>query len=67
MRMIPVNSERISSVGWDGNTMFVEFSNNGAVYAYENVSEAQYRAFMNSPSLGAELKSFQREHPYHRV
>ena len=62
----PVNSSRMLSVGWENGIMEIEF-NNHAIYQYYNVSEAQYQAFIASPSLGQELQHFQKLHPYDRI
>lgn len=66
MNMIPVSSSRMSSVGWDNNKMYVRFKD-GAMYEYSNVSEPEFKSFINSSSLGKELNSFQTRHPYHRI
>jgi len=66
MDMIPVSSSRIHSVGWQDNTMYARF-HDGSTYAYDNVSQAEYRYFLNSPSLGSELSRFDKIHPYRRV
>ena len=49
-----VSSSRIASVGWENNTMEVEF-HNGKVYQYFDVTASEYTNFMNSPSLGHAL------------
>lgn len=61
-----VNSSRIASVGWENNVLQVEF-HDGAVYNYYNVTQQEYSAFMNSPSLGHELSILDKKHPYKRV
>lgn len=66
MTLYPVSSSRMSKVGWENNTMFVQFKN-GQVYAYENVSKVEYENFLNSPSLGSALSRLDKIHPYHRV
>jgi hypothetical protein len=62
----PVSSSRISSVGWENETLEIEFKD-GAVYQYYNVSEAEYRAFMNSGSLGSALSRLDKVHRYRRI
>ena len=62
----PVNSSRIRSVGWENNTLEIEFKD-GAIYQYQNVTETEYTSFINSPSLGRALNSLDKSHPYHRV
>lgn len=66
MQLNPVSSSRMNAVGWEKNTMYIQFKN-GAVYAYTNVSQAQYMQFISSSSLGRALVDFQRYHPYYRV
>lgn len=66
MNLKPVSSSRMNAVGWENNTMYIQFKN-GAIYAYENVSEQEYRQFLASSSLGHELVNFQSRHPYHRI
>lgn len=66
MNRYPVSSSRISSVGWEPNTLEVQF-HNGAVYQYHGVTESEYHAFMNSPSLGSALSKLDKIHPYNRV
>lgn len=66
MNLMPVNSSRMNAVGWEDNTMYIRF-NDGAIYAYSNVSQSEYKSFLSSSSLGHELVSFQRLHPYRKV
>lgn len=62
----PVVSSRISSVGWENGTLEVQFQD-GAVYQYYNVSETEYRVFINSGSLGRSLYILEKTHRYARV
>lgn len=62
----PVQSSRISSVGWGNNILEIKFKN-GAVYQYYNVSEYEYKNFMSSDSLGHALSILDKQHPYQRV
>ncbi len=62
----PVSSSRISSVGWENNTMEVGFPD-GAVYQYYDVSESEYNAFLNSSSLGSALSRLDKIHRYRRI
>ncbi|AKA68500.1 KTSC domain-containing protein [Clostridium scatologenes] len=66
MNLLPVSSSRMNGVGYENNTMYIQFKD-GSIYAYENVSESDYRNFINSPSLGSALSRFDKIHPYHRV
>jgi hypothetical protein len=62
----PVSSSRISSVGWENDTLEVQF-HNGAVYQYYNVSKSEYQNFINSPSLGSALSVLDKHHRYARI
>ena len=64
MNMIPVSSSRIRSVGWENNTLYVQF-HKGVTYAYNNVTRSEYESFMNSPSLGSKLSILDKTHSYH--
>ena len=66
MQRHPVSSSRISSVGWENNTLEVGFPD-GAVYQYYNVSQFEYTAFLNSPSLGSALSRLDKVHQYRRI
>lgn len=61
-----VSSSRISSVGWESNTMEIEFKD-GAIYQYQNVSQPTYQEFINSGSLGSALARLDKMHSYHRI
>ena len=58
-----VSSSRISSVGWENNTLEIEFKN-GKIYQYFDVSESEYKNFMNSASLGSALSVLDKKHRY---
>lgn len=66
MNRQPVSSSRMRSVGWENDTLEIEF-HNGAVYQYYNVSHSEYVSFMNSPSLGSTLSRLDKTHRYRRV
>lgn len=66
MKRHAVTSSRIASVGWENNTLEVQF-HNGVVYQYHGVSQSEYRAFLNAPSLGSALSKLDKVHPYNRV
>lgn len=61
-----VTSHRISSVGWENNILEVEFKD-GTINKYYGVSEQEYLALINSPSLDEEIDSMEHKHPYQRV
>ncbi len=61
-----VSSSRIQSVGWQNNTLEVEFKN-GAVYQYHGVTQNEYTSFINSASLGSALSRLDKVHSYNRI
>ena len=61
-----VSSSRITSVGWESNTLEIEFKN-GNVYQYYEVSELEYINFINSDSLGKELSNLDKVHRYAKI
>ena len=61
-----VSSTRIASVGWENDTLEVEF-HNGAVYQYYNVSRSEYQNFMSASSLGSGLSRLDKIHRYRRI
>lgn len=63
----PVSSSRISSVGWENDTLEIQFIKGGAIYQYYNVSKSEYDSFMNSSSLGSALSRLDKMHRYQRV
>lgn len=66
MQRYPVSSRKINSVGWENNTLEVQFPN-GDVYQYEGVSLSECKAFLNSPSLVSALSELEKVHPSHQV
>lgn len=54
MKMIPVSSSNLASVGYDSTTrtLRVEFKS-GAVYEYSDVPEAAYQGLMDASSKGS--------------
>lgn len=66
MNLHPVNSSRISAVGWENDTLYIRF-HNGALYAYDGVSRQEYNTFLSSSSLGSALARLEKRHPYHPV
>lgn len=51
MRMIPVSSSNVNSVGYENSTLYVSF-HNGGTYAYYNVPETIYHGLLDAPSVG---------------
>lgn len=66
MIRFPVSSSRIFSVGWENNTLEIQFKD-GAIYQYSNVPKYEYDNFLASPSLGSELSKLDKIHPYRRI
>ncbi len=66
MQRHSVVSSRIASIGWENNTMEVQF-HNGAVYQYHGVSQSEYQNFLSEPSLGSALSRLDKIHPYNPV
>lgn len=66
MNLKSVSSSRISRVGWDDNTLYIQFKN-GVIYAYFNVSQSEYHDFINSSSLGSSLSILDKIHPYRKL
>lgn len=57
MDMIPVSSSNISSIGYEGTTLYVRF-NSGALYAYYNVPPTAYNGLMSASSHGKYLAAY---------
>lgn len=52
MNMIPANSSNLCAVGYDGQTLRIQF-HSGGVYDYLNVPESVYHGLMNASSKGS--------------
>ena len=67
MNMQPVSSSDLSSVCYEGGTLYIRF-NSGGTYRYSGVPESVYRGLMSAPSHGryfhANIKGC---YPYARV
>jgi hypothetical protein len=61
-----VSSSRIVSIGWESDTLEVEFKD-GSIYQYFNVSITEYNNFKNSSSLGSSLYVLDKQHTYKRI
>lgn len=66
MNRKPIHSSRISSVGWENNTLEVQFKG-GNIYQYFGVVEAEYKMLINSVSPGKTITQIQKTHPYNRI
>ena len=49
--MLPVKSSQINSVGWQSDTLFIEFTK-GTIYSYKNVPESFFEALKKAESVG---------------
>jgi predicted fused transcriptional regulator/phosphomethylpyrimidine kinase len=56
MNRRPVTSSNIASIGWEDDTLEVEFVS-GHIYAYEGVPEAKYQAALGASSPGKFIAS----------
>ena len=54
MKMTPVSSSNISSIGYEDGTLYVSY-NSGGLYACYNVPESVYRNLMYASSHGSYL------------
>ncbi len=61
--MQPVASSNVSAIGYDAasNTAFVQF-NDGAIYAYEGVSQVHFDQLRQAPSIGSDLHRHFKPH-----
>ncbi len=67
MQMIHVTSSNISSVGYEADTLYVEF-NSGALYAYSGVPVNVFQSLMNASSPGGYLAAHVKNvYPYARI
>lgn len=60
MYRIPVDSSNIKSVGFDANTLEIEF-HSGGIYQYYDVPTDVYHYFMNASSKGKFFHLFIRD------
>jgi len=56
MKLNEVKSSNIKSVGWENNTLYVQY-NNGLTYSYAEVNEETYNNLMNAESKGRFINS----------
>jgi len=67
MVMHPVSSSDISSIGYENNTLYVNFVR-GGTYSYSGVPESVYRNLMNASSHGKYFAAYiKNAYPYHRI
>ncbi|HEM3577540.1 TPA: KTSC domain-containing protein [Streptococcus suis] len=60
-----VTSSNVRSVGWENNTLEVEF-NNGSIYHYHNVSLSEYKSVLVG-SVGSNIHRLAKIHSYTRI
>ncbi|CYT70810.1 TPA: KTSC domain-containing protein [Streptococcus suis] len=60
-----VTSSNVRSVGWENNTLEVEF-NNGSIYHYHNVSLSEYQSVLVG-SVGSNIHRLAKIHSYSRI
>ena len=60
MTLIAVNSSSIAAVGYDGQTLSVQFHTSDTVYDHHGVPYAVFSAFMAASSMGAFYNRFIR-------
>ncbi|HFI0419814.1 TPA: KTSC domain-containing protein [Streptococcus suis] len=58
-------SSNVRSVGWENNTLEVEF-NNGSIYHYHNVSLSEYQSVLVG-SVGSNIHRLAKIHSYTRI
>lgn len=51
MKMVAVESSSLKKVGWENDTLFVEF-NNGGQYSYDGVKVDTFISLINADSCG---------------
>jgi len=51
MKMIPVESSNIASIGWENMELYITF-NFGATYVYYDVPEEVFEEMLDAPSKG---------------
>ena len=67
MKMIPVSSSNLSSVGYENGTLHVRF-NSGSLYSYSEVPSYVYDELLNAPSKGRYLAAHIKGHySYNRI
>lgn len=67
MRMIPVSSSNLESVGYENGTLYVSF-HGGRLYSYDNVPAQVYHELLDAPSKGQYLAyRIKGVYPYRRI
>ena len=60
MSLIYVNSEAIRAVGYEGDTLGVQFTTSDTIYYHPGVPYAVYLEVLQAPSLGAYYNQYIR-------
>ena len=67
MKMIPVVSSDIASIGYEKGTLYIIF-NSGGLYSYDNVPESIYAGLMSASSHGKYFHMYiKNSYPYHKM
>jgi hypothetical protein len=66
MNRRPVTSSNVASIGWEDETLEVEFVS-GHIYQYQDVPEAAYRELLGADSIGRHMNQLQGKYQMMRV
>jgi hypothetical protein len=66
MNRRPVTSSNVASIGWDDETLEVEFVS-GHVYQYHDVPESEYTAMLGADSIGRHLREIDSKYQHTRL
>lgn len=55
MTLIQVDSTNVKRIGYEENTLYIEYDN--GLYAYKDVSKVLYEALLEAPSKGKFINS----------
>lgn len=66
MQRNSVTSSRVNSIGFENDTLEVEFKDH-SVYQYYNVSYSEYQSLINSDSIGSYISVIDKNHRYIRI
>ena len=64
MEMIPVSSEAVSAIGYDGGTLYLQWKSTGKVSEHPGVPVATYNGLMQAESKGKFIaQHIRKAHP----
>jgi hypothetical protein len=66
MNRRPVSSSNVASIGWDEETMEVEYRS-GHIYEYHEVPESVYSGLLGAESIGRELHAMKGRYQSRRL